>query len=100
MAASSDAKVSADCHSCGSPMHSALSHEWTMARYALAAGSKETPPFIRIAAVRPVVVVPPLAAQHFLNFFELPQGHGSFRPIVIFQSFGRTTQARPPAETP
>jgi hypothetical protein len=27
MAAPSDAKFSTDCHSCGSPMHSALSHE-------------------------------------------------------------------------
>src|SRR5450756_2920329 len=61
-----------------------------MARYALAAGSKETPPFIRMAAVRPAVVVSPLAAQHFLNFVPLPHGHGSFRPTVIFHSFGRT----------
>ena len=59
-----------------------------MARYALAVGSKETPPFIRMAAVRPAVVVSPLAAQHFLNFFPLPHGHGSFRPTVIFRSFG------------
>src|SRR5450755_2348142 len=61
-----------------------------MARYALAAGSNETPPFIRMAAVRPAVVVSPLAAQHFLNFVPLPHGHGSFRPTVIFHSFGRT----------
>src|ERR1022692_1850534 len=63
-----------------------------MARYALAAGSKETPPFIRMAAVRPAVVVSPLAAQHFLNFVPLPHGHGSFRPTVIFHSFGRTIE--------
>src|ERR1035438_1208764 len=63
-----------------------------MARYALAVGSKETPPFIRMAAVRPAVVVSPLAAQHFLNFFPLPHGQGSFRPTVIFHCFGRTFQ--------
>src|ERR1035441_6741209 len=65
-----------------------------MARYALAVGSKETPPFIRMAAVRSAVVVSPLAAQHFLNFFPLPHGHGSFRPTVIFHPFGRTSVMR------
>jgi hypothetical protein len=45
-----------------------------------------------MAAVRPAVVVSPLAAQHFLNFFPLPHGHGSFRPTVIFHSFGRTPE--------
>src|ERR1017187_6480269 len=68
-----------------------------MARYALAAGSKETPPFIRMAAVRPAVVVSPLAAQHFLNFVPLPHGHGSFRPTVIYHSFGRTIRITDPA---
>src|ERR1019366_5888080 len=63
-----------------------------MARSALAPGSKEPPPFIRMAAVRPAVAVSPLAAQHFLNFFPLPHGHGSFRPTVIFHSFGTTAR--------
>src|SRR5690625_3818403 len=42
--------------------------------------------------------------QHFLNFFPLPQGHGSFRPtfgvsrlIVILGSFDSCCGAFPPA---
>lgn len=50
---SSVGKVSVDSNSMGSPIHSALSQEWTTARYSFASELRATPPFIRIAAFNP-----------------------------------------------
>ncbi len=57
-----------------------------------------------MAAASPEAVALPLGSQHFLNFFPLPHGQGSFRPTLILQAAVHPAcppepESRPPEAT-